>query len=123
MPGLKKYGGILGRGVTATFAPSILKGALAELFRIRRVDTKKVTEWVLANNSLWDSLEPERKRQFKHLASKLGDVDFITTEWAIDSLRSDFPGVASLFLGWPKAHNWLERQLDEIKKQAEQSGT
>ncbi|KKN48239.1 hypothetical protein LCGC14_0655010 [marine sediment metagenome] len=114
---IKKYGKVLGKGVFSTLAPSILKGVLVELFRIRKVNVKQATEWVLANYSLWDSLEPERKIQFKQLAGKLGDVSWMTVAWAIDALKDDFPAVASLFLGWKKGNNWLARQIEEIKKE------
>ena len=117
MTDLLKYGQVLGKGVAATFAPSILKGALVELFREKRVDTKKATEWIETNKSLWDSLDSEHKRQFKHLASKLGDINWMTTEWAIDNLREEFPAIASLFLGWTKGKNWLARQIEAIKKE------
>lgn len=115
MLNVKKYGGIVSKGVIATFAPSILKGALVGLFKARNVDVKKATQWVLADKSLWDSLEPERKRQFKQIASKLGNLNFITTDWAIDALREDYPAVASLFLGWTKGRNWMARQMEIIK--------
>ena len=115
MSDILKYGQVLGRGVVGIFGPSVLKGVVVELFREKKVDVKMATEWVLANNSLWDSLEPERQRQFKQLASKMGDMNFITTEWVIDALREDFPAVASLFLGWEKGRNWLARQVERIK--------
>lgn len=114
---LKKYSGVLGKGVVATFAPSILKGVLVELFRIRKVNVKLAIEWVLADYNLWESLEPERKNQFKQLANKVGDVSWMTLAWAIDALKDDFPAVASLFLGWKKGKNWLARQIEEIKKE------
>lgn len=117
MPDILKYGQVFGRGVVATFAPSILKGMLVELFRKRRVDVGKVTEWVLADKSLWDSLEPEQKRQFKQLASKIGDVSWMNVDWAIDALKGEFPAVASLFLGWVKGRNWMARQMEAIKKE------
>lgn len=117
MPSIMELGRGLGKGVVATFAPAVVKGALVELFRIRKVDVKKATEWVLANKSLWDSFEPERKRQFKRLADKVGDVNWMSVDWAIDALRGDFPAVASLFLGWRKGRNWLARQMEEIKEE------
>jgi len=120
MPDVLKYGQFLGKGVVATFAPNILKGALVELFRVRKVDVNKATEWVLANNSLWDSLEPERKRQFKQLATKLGDVSWMSVDWAIGALKDDFPALASLFLGWKKGNNWLARQIEIIKKELQE---
>lgn len=113
---VKKLGTFLGKGLVSEFAPDILSGTLVELFRAKRVNVAKATEWVQANNSLWDSLEPKHQGQLKRLAQKLGNLDFVTTEWAIDSLRSDFPALASLFLGWKRGYNWLQRQLEVIKK-------
>lgn len=117
---IRKLGPLLGKGLVAEFAPDILRGALIELFRSKKVSVAKATEWVEQNISLWESLNPEHHGQLKRLTQKLGNLDFLTTEWAIDSLRSDFPSLASLFLGWRKAHNWLERQLDEIKRRVKE---
>ncbi len=114
---IKKYGVVFGKGLVATLAPGILKGVLVELFKKSGVNVAKATEWVLANYSLWDSLEAESKMQFKQLAIKLGDVSFMTTNWAIDALKDDFPAVASLFLGWTKGRNWLARQVETFKKE------
>ena len=112
---IKKYSQIIGNGAKATIAASIFKGMLVGLFRDNRVDIKTVNEWVQADKSFLDSLNPEQKRQLKQLASKMGDMNFITTEWVIDALREDFPAVASLFLGWEKGRNWLARQVERIK--------
>ena len=114
---LRKYGGVFGKGIVATIAPEIAKGAFIELLRIKKVNVKKATEWVQNNTSLWDALEPEYQERFKELASKIGDVNFLTYDWAIESIRGDFPAVASLFLGWKKANNWLGRQIEQIKQE------
>lgn len=116
---LKQFSSFFGKGFVAEMGPEIAKGAIVELFRTKRLDLKEVTRYVENNISLWDNLDSEYQGQLKRLAQKLGNLDFITTEWAIDSLRSDFPALASLFLGWRKAHNWLERQLDELKRQVQ----
>lgn len=115
MPDLKRYGNLLGRGVTATFAPSVIKGVLLGFFRTTNVTTEKATEWVLADKSLWDSLDPESQRRFRQMASKIGNVRWMTVNWAIDSLRDEFPALASLFLGWTKGRNWLARQVERWK--------
>ena len=117
MPDILKYSSVFGKGIAATFAPSILKGVLVELFRVRKVDVKKAIEWVITNSSLWDSLEPERKEQFKKLAGKVGDVSWLTADWAIDSLRKEYPAVASLFLGWKEGREWMARQIEIIRKE------
>ena len=120
MVNIMKYGQLFGKGLTATLAPSIMKGALVEMFRAKRVDASIATEWVLANNSIWDSLDPDRKRRFKELASKLGDISWMSADWAIGALKDDFPAVASLFLGWKKGRNWLTRQIEIIKKELQE---
>ncbi len=117
---IQKYGKVLGRGFAATLAPSILKGVLVELFRTKKVDVKKATLWIETNKSLLGSFDSEYKRQIKHLASTVGDVSWLTTDWAINCLRKDFPAVASLFLGWPKGETWLKRQIEEIKNELQE---
>ena len=110
-----KYAPALGKGIIGTFAPNILKGALVEFFRERKIGTRELTEWVEKDSNLWDSFGPEHQRQLRQLASKAGKLDFLTAQWVIDALRGDFPAVASLFLGWTKGANWLKRQVVIIK--------
>lgn len=113
----KNLGGILGKGLIIEMAPQIAKGALVELLRMRKVDVKKATEWVRSNSKLWDSLEPYHQERLKQLARKVGNVDWMDVDWAIGAMRGEFPAVASLFLGWKKANNWLVRQVGIIRKE------
>lgn len=117
---IKGVGRLLGRGVATPFAPAIMGGTLVSLFKRWKLDVEKTTVWVLENKSLWDHMGEERQQQMKKLVQKVGSLDWMNAEWAIKSLKAEFPAVASLFLGWPKAYNWLERQLEMIKKQAGQ---
>ena len=111
---LKKYGGILGKGAIINVTPAIAQGALIELLKKENVGT--VTEWVQSNRSLWDSLGIQNQERL-HRLTKMGNIDWLTAEWAIDSIRKDLPAITSLFLGWKKAHNWLERQVVIIKSE------
>jgi len=113
----KNLGGILGKGFLIEMAPQIAKGALVELLRMKKVDVKKATEWVQSNSKLWDSLEPHHQERLKQLARKVGNVDWMDVNWAIDAMRGEFPAVASLFLGWKKANNWLARQIEIMRKE------
>jgi len=108
-------GNRIGKGLLSQFAPDMLQGALVDLFKEKNLDIQKTTAWVEGNKSLWDSLGEERQEQFKRLAPKIGSLDRLDADWAINALRGDFPAVASLFLGWKKAHNWLGRQIVTIK--------
>ena len=114
---LKKYGGVFGKGLLIQVAPEIAKGAFVELLRMKRVDVKKATEWVLNNTSLWDNLEPQYQERFKQLAHKVDDVSWMDIDWAINAMKGEFPSLASLFLGWRKGSNWLGRQIEQIKEE------
>lgn len=114
---IKKIGNLLGKGLISQFAPNILRGMIIELFKAERLDVGKTTDWVLENKSLWDSIGQERRDQFKRLSQKIGDISWLNADWAIKALKDDFPAVASLFLGWKKGRNWLERQVETIKKE------
>lgn len=112
---VKNLSGILGKGFIIEIAPQVAKGALVELLRVRKVDVKKATEWVRSNSKLWDSLEPHHQERLKQLAHKVGNVDWMDVNWAIGAMRGEFPAVASLFLGWKKANNWLVRQVEIMR--------
>lgn len=108
---------VLIKGLTAAAAPEILKGTLINFFKSKNLGVDEILVWVEEKRSLWDNIGPEHQEQMKRGALKIGNLDFLTVEWAIEGLRKEFPAVASLFLGWPKATNWLRRELENIKKQ------
>lgn len=114
---LKKYGGVFGKGVVIQMAPAVMKGILIEMMRKRGSDVASTIKWVESNESLWDAIEPKQKEMLSKFSGKLGSLDWLDSAWAIDALKDEFPGVASLFLGWKRGRNWLERQLAEIKKE------
>ena len=106
------------RSVVMGFAPQILGGVLTEVFRGKHITVKGATEWVERNQNLWDSMGSDHQRQIRRAATKLGSLDFVNADWAINSLRKEMPALASLYLGWRKGYNWLERQLQIIKQEA-----
>lgn len=112
---LKKYAGVFGKGIMIQVAPTVMKGILIEVMRIRKSDVKKTIKWVETNESLWDAIEPKHKKTLSKFSGKLGSMDWLDSAWAINALRDEFPGIASLLLGWKKGNNWLARQLEEIK--------
>jgi hypothetical protein len=112
---LKQYGSSLGTNLVRGAIPGIASGLITEMFHQWRVDTAMVTRLVQNNQSLWDGLKPETRAQLGDLAEKVGSLDFITPQFLILSIRRDFPAVASLFLNWPEAADWLERQIKELK--------
>lgn len=114
---LKNLGGFLGKGIIAQMLPQITQGALVELLKAKKVDVKKATQWVENNNELWKELEPEHQERLKMLAHKAGRVDFMNVDWAIDAMRKELPALASLFLGWRKANNWLGRQIEIMRSE------
>lgn len=111
-----KYGDMLMRGLVGQAAPGIAQGVLVELLKKKKLDVKLATKWVQGNYSLWDDLKPGEQENMRKLASRVGDVSWMNFDWAVDAMREELPAVASLFLGWVKAKNWLVRQIEEIKR-------
>jgi len=120
LPDLKKYAGLFSKGLVIEMAPEIAKGILVEIFKAKRVSVKSADVWVQHNTSLWKTLEPDEQALFKDLAQRVGNIDWLDADWVIDAIKSDFPAVASLFLGWRKANNWLKRQVTQIREEIEQ---
>lgn len=118
---LKEYAGIFGKGFVAHMAPKIGKGVLVRILKDEKVDRKKATEWVQSNTRLWDVLKPEYGERLKLLGQTAGGIDWLTAEWFIEAIRHDLPAVASLFLGWRKARNWLTRQVEIIRKEVSEA--
>lgn len=118
----KRYRNILGRGFVAELAPGIAKGALLEIFQQGRIGVSEATQWIESNKSLWGSMSPEYQEQMRSLVIKVGRIDWLTFDWVIDGLKDGSPAMASLFLGWKKGTNWLNRQIEEIKQEVTKEG-
>lgn len=117
IPDLKKYAGMFSHGLLIKIAPEIAKGILVEMFRAKKVTVKSASEWVQNNTSLWKTFEPKEQEMMKNLAEKAGNIDWLDATWVIEAIKGDFPAVASLFVGWRKASNWLKRQVEIIRKE------
>jgi hypothetical protein len=111
--GLEKYGHVLLAGLLSEVSPEMIKGAMIEM--LSQTSVRETSEWVEKDFTLWDKIPPFAQARLKKYSNHFGDLEWLTTEWVIDSLREDHPGLASLFLGWKKANNWLTRQIDIIK--------
>jgi hypothetical protein len=115
---LKQYGGLLSRGLMIQLAPGIAEGLINELFHQWNVDRAKAIQDIQNNRSLWATMKPEERKQLRALAKTIGNLDFITPDLVISSIKKDFHSVASLFLNWPEAGDWLTRQIEELKREA-----
>ena len=121
MPGylnkIKQMAAPFGRGLMAQVAPGLASGVINEFFHQWNVDVDKITEDVQRDRPLWGEMGPDERRQLAYFAKRTNSLDFITPEWFIDSIKKDFPAVASLFLNWLEAGEWLGRQIDELKRE------
>jgi len=117
LPDLKKYAGLFSKGLVIEMAPEIAKGMIVEIFKAKKVSGKAAIDWVQNNTSLWKTLVPGEQALFKDLVERVGNVDWLDADWVIEAIKGDFPAVASLFLGWTKANNWLKRQVEIIRKE------
>lgn len=118
MSSLKRYAGIFGRGLMLEMAPGIAGGIIKNLFQRWQVDVAKLTEAVQQNRSLWAQASEEQQQQIKTAARLIGNLDFLTTELVIKSIKEDFPAVASMLQSWTNANLWLTRQLEDVRQKA-----
>lgn len=102
-------------------APGIAAGLINELFHQWNVDAAKIIQDVQSNKSLWADMVPDQRKELNSLAARIGNLDFITPSFIITSVKDDFPAIASLFLNWPEAQQWLTGQINDLKKQASSS--
>lgn len=118
MTQLQRLGEMALRGTVMQFAPTVLRGFIIELLHRESIDVVKATRMVQQKQDLWDLLGEHDRDRVRRAARKMGSLDWFTAEWLIDAVRKDQPALASLFLGWRKAHNWLEKQIEIFKEQA-----
>ena len=116
---IRGFGELTLKGLVALNAPNIAKGMLIELLHRYKVDVPKAIELVTENKSLWSLFPPEHYDKLQRVISQVSDVSWLTVEWVIDAAKKDHKALASLFLSWRKGRNWLQRQLEEIKKQVD----
>ena len=113
---IKQYAGLFGKGLLRESAPGVVAGIINELFHEWNVDIAKVTDHVQYRRSLWDELDPKYQQALKQ-AAKLSDLNFLTPSFVIHAISKEFPAVASLFLNWTAAGEWLAHQINDLKKQ------
>ncbi len=114
---IKGLGRITLKGLVATQAPSLFKGTLNELLHRDDITVDKVVIMVQKNQALWDYLSPDIIHSLRRGAEYITDIDWLTVEWFIEAIKKEHPALASLFLSWKKALNWLARQIEVIKQE------
>ena len=114
---IKGLGGLTLKGLVVTQAPSLFKGTLNELLRRDNITVDKVVIMVQKNQPLWDQLSPDIVHTLNRATEYITDLSWLTVEWFIETIKKEHPALASLFLGWRKARNWLGRQIEAIKKE------
>lgn len=122
MDRIKDFGKLTLKGLMTTEAPSLLKGVLNELLRRDNITVDKVVTMVQKNQALWDQLPSDILHSLHRAAEHITDVDWITVEWFIETIKKDHPALASLFLSWRKGRNWLRRQIEVIKAKLYEEG-
>ena len=103
------------KGFTLNNLPAICKGFLNESLTRNVVTVETVLEMVDKNQSLWKAISQEDYDRLVNIYSRVGKVDWLTADWLIEAIKEKHAAIASLFLGWRKSYNWLERQVKEIK--------
>lgn len=116
---IRQVADIFGRGLLLQMAPRMVSALVVDLFDELKLDKAQIEHHVAADKSLWDALSVDQQEQLRTAAQKLGDLDFLTTEFIIHSIKDQprHAQVASLLLNWPEGNEWLGRQLDELRRE------
>jgi len=112
---LAKYKGPIRRAVLSEIAPGVIKGYLLEFLAREHMTVSKLTTYVESNKSLWSMVTPEYQTKIQNLAKGIS-INWLTPHWLIDSVRNDFPSLASLFMSDPDAARWLQDQVRIIRE-------
>jgi len=112
---LKQYASMFGTGLMKQMTPGVASGFINKMVSQWHLSVAIVTKYVETNRSLWYGLTPYQRRQIGDLAKRVGNLDFITPEFFINSIKKDSPNIASLFLHWPEAAEWLASQIGDLK--------
>jgi len=116
---IRQVADMFGRGLLLHMAPRIVSSLVIDLFDELKLDKAQIQRDVLSNRSLWDSLSDSQQEHLKTAAQKLGDLNFLTVDFVIQSIKDEprHRQVASVLLNWPEAIEWLRRQLDDLKRE------
>jgi len=114
---IKEMAGIFGKGMLLHMAPSLTGGVINDYFHEWKVDEVGIAAAVKNNRCLWEKLTDDQWEHLSQAAETIGGLDFLTPELVIDSIKKDFPGVASQFVNWPAAGEWLGHQLDLMRQE------
>jgi hypothetical protein len=110
---IKNLGGSLLSGSLINLAPHILKGALQEYFA--KISYKEFVYFVTEKHMLWEQLTPEHKQLFVDYGSRIGPLDWLTSDWVIEAGRKSAPSIYSLLVSWPEGKIWLDEKIEDIK--------
>jgi hypothetical protein len=114
MPNLGKlFGSNLFSGALIHYAPQVLKGFMKEY--LGQLKFQETVEWIAANKSLWQEMDPKFRKSLIEFGPKLGPMEWFTTDWTIEAGAQTNPAVASLIMGWPEGYEWLTRQIEDLK--------
>ena len=104
------------RGLISNSAPLLTKGMINELIVLRSITPETIIPMVEKRQSLWGMVKPENYPKIKAtLAQVDDDFEWFNGEWLLQAIVEKHPAIVSLFIGWKKGQNWLQRQIEEIK--------
>ena len=105
---------VLTSGAMIVGAKPIIEGAFSEW--VKTITIAQAEVWITQDRSLWDELDPGWKETMINYGGRMGDLKFFTTEWALGIARQNNKGLTSLFLNWPEAMAWLDKNIHDLRE-------
>jgi len=112
---------ITGKGLILNNLPSITRGIIVEIMKRQHLTLDDVIGMVAKDDLLWNRIGQENYARIQNVAVRFGsDISWFTTDFFIDTIKKDFPSIASLFLSDHRSYVWLTTQVEVVKARVEQ---
>lgn len=112
--------GKLGASIAAGFGPGVLQGAILQWFS--KYSAKELYEMAMGHKDedIWERIPEDWQENIALAHRKSGILNKVDIEWLIDALKKARPDLASLVMNSKETRAFLRKQLNRIKKHAEQ---
>lgn len=124
---LLRFANMFRSGFVRELAPDIARSIFISQWRKWDETLPKVQRYVQEDISMWGKIPEDTKERLHRLSRLVGQLDWLTPLWIIRTLSRPYSddqagefrvrqAIASFLLGDEEAHQYLERQVEELKR-------
>lgn len=103
----------VGKVAAAGWGDQVVIGILVGY--LKKAKAERLTEYINENKRLLDTFSKRELKMFRRMAKTM-NIDAITSEEILNTLREEAPALSTIFDFHPKGRAWLDSQIPDIKK-------